>query len=65
MDEEFIAPGVEGLEGAAVGDIEGENTAVGSSVESDSQGLESFLSRSVPNLQTLIYGNQTSIGLPA
>lgn len=52
LNQEFVSPAVQGLKRLGAIDIVYEDTAVGTSVESDSQGLESFLSGSVPQLFT-------------
>lgn len=50
MDQEFVSPALQGLETLCVVDVVHEHTAVGSAVECNSQGLETLLSGSVPNL---------------
>jgi hypothetical protein len=50
LDQELVSPALQGLETLCVVDIVHEHTAVGSAVERNSQGLETFLSGSVPNL---------------
>lgn len=57
LDEEFVTPRVERLEGFGIVDVVAETTAVGTSVESDAERLETFLSSSVPEL----HGNETVI----
>ena len=51
MNEELVAPGIERLEGLGAVDVVDENAAVGASVEGDAERLESFLARSVPELE--------------
>jgi hypothetical protein len=53
LDEEFVAPRIERLERLCRVDVVDEYAAVGSSVERDTQRLESFLACSVPELQPL------------
>jgi hypothetical protein len=51
LDEELVAPGVEGLEGLGAVDIIDEHAAVGAPVEGDAERLEALLARGVPELQ--------------
>lgn len=50
LDQEFVAPGVEGFEGIWRGHIKHQDAAVGSAVESYAEGLEPLLTGRVPNL---------------
>jgi hypothetical protein len=50
LDEEFVAPGVEGLEGFGRVDVVDEDAAVGTAVEGYTEGLEALLARRVPEL---------------
>ena len=50
LDEEFVAPAVECLEGGGRRDVIDEHTAVGATVERDSEALKPFLARRVPDL---------------
>jgi hypothetical protein len=50
LDQELVAPGVEGFEGFRRVDIVDEDATVGSAIEGYAQGLETFLSRCIPEL---------------
>lgn len=51
LDQELVAPGVEGLEGLGRVDVVDEDAAVGAAVEGDAEGLEAFLTGGVPELK--------------
>ena len=51
MDQEFVAPGIEGFEGFRAVDVVDEYAAIGASVEGDAEGLEAFLAGCVPELE--------------
>lgn len=50
LDQEFVPPAIKCVETLAIRDIETQNTAVGATVEGDSQRLEAFLSGGIPQL---------------
>ena len=50
LNEEFVAPGVEGLEGFGRVDVVDEDAAVGATVEGYAEGLEALLAGGVPEL---------------
>lgn len=50
LNEELVPPTVQSLERLGAVDVVHEDTAVRSTVERDAQGLESFLTRSIPQL---------------
>lgn len=50
LDQEFVAPGVEGIEGFRRVDIVDKDATVGSAIEGYAQRLETFLSGCVPEL---------------
>ena len=50
LDKELVPPTVQGLERLGAVDVVNEDTAVRTAVERDTEGLESFLSGSVPQL---------------
>ena len=53
LNQELIAPTVKGIEALRVVDVVYQDTAVGATIEGDSQRLEAFLAGGVPQL----YGN--------
>lgn len=50
LNEELVAPRIEGVEGFGVVDVEDEHTAVGTTVEGHTEGLEALLAGGVPEL---------------
>jgi hypothetical protein len=52
LDEELVAPGVEGLEGLGRVDVVDQDAAVGAAVEGYTERLETFLAGCVPELGT-------------
>ena len=48
LDEELVPPTVQGLERLGAVDVVNEDTTIRTAVESDAEGLESFLTSSVP-----------------
>lgn len=50
MDQELISPAVEGVETLGIVDVVDEHTAVGTTIESNAERLESLLSSSIPEL---------------
>jgi len=50
LDQKLISPTVQGIKTLAICDIKTENAAIGSTVECDTQRLETFLSGGVPQL---------------
>lgn len=50
LDEEFVAPGIERLEGFGRVDVVDEDAAVGAAVEGYAEGLEALLACGVPEL---------------
>lgn len=51
LDQEFVAPRVERLEGFGRVDVVDEHAAVGAAVEGYAEGLEAFLAGGVPELE--------------
>lgn len=51
LNQELVAPAIEGVEGFGVVDIEDEYAAVGTTVEGDTERLEAFLTGCVPELR--------------
>lgn len=51
LNQELVAPAIEGVEGFGVVDIEDEHAAVGTTVEGDTERLEAFLTGCVPELR--------------
>lgn len=51
LDEELVAPRVEGFEGFGAVDVVDEDAAVGAPVEGYAEGLKAFLSCGVPELE--------------
>jgi hypothetical protein len=52
LDQELITPAIQILESLGNIDIEDQDTAISSSVESNTQTLESFLTSSIPDLHS-------------
>lgn len=50
LDEELVAPGIEGVKRLCRVDVVDEDTAVGAAVEGYAERLESFLTRCIPEL---------------
>jgi hypothetical protein len=50
LDEELVPPRIEGLKGFGRVDVVDEDTAVGSTIERDTEGLEAFLTGGIPEL---------------
>lgn len=50
LDQEFVSPAVESVETLGVVDVVDEHTAVGTTIESNTERLESLLSSSIPEL---------------
>ena len=53
LNQELVSPAVKGVETLGVVDVVDENTAVSTTVECNTERLESFLSCSVPKLLVL------------
>jgi hypothetical protein len=51
LDQKFVSPRFQIFEGLGNIDVVNQNAAIGTSVESDAQRLEAFLTSSIPNLQ--------------
>ena len=56
MDQEFVSPAIEGIETLGVVDIVDEHTAVGTTIESNTERLESLLTSSIPELAVVSDG---------
>lgn len=50
LDQEFVSPAVEGVETLGVVDVVDKYAAVGTTVESDTERLESLLTSGIPEL---------------
>jgi hypothetical protein len=50
LDEELVPPRIEGLKGFGRVDVVDKDTAVGSTIECDTKGLEAFLTSGIPKL---------------
>jgi hypothetical protein len=57
LDQKFVSPRFQIFEGLGNIDVVNQNAAIGTSVESDAQRLEAFLTSSIPNL----HGNEAII----
>jgi len=62
LDEEFVPPTVQGLERLGAVDVVNEDTAVGAAIKRDTEGLESLLTGSIPQLS--ITGNILDPSIP-
>lgn len=52
MDQELVPPAIERLKAPGIVDIVNKNAAVGTAIERDAEGLETFLPGGVPKLPT-------------
>mmetsp|Transcript_45379 Transcript_45379/g.52199 ORF Transcript_45379/g.52199 Transcript_45379/m.52199 type:complete len:234 (-) Transcript_45379:88-789(-) len=52
LSQELFSPAFQILKGLAVGDVVNQDTAIGATVESNTQTLESFLAGSIPDLKS-------------
>jgi len=52
LDQKLVSPAVEGVETFGVVDVVDEHAAVGTTVESNTERLESFLTSGIPELAT-------------
>lgn len=62
LDQELVSPTIQGLETLRVIDVVDEHAAVGAPVERNTQGLEAFLARGIPNLH--VHKNNVCVNRP-
>jgi len=62
LDEELVPPAVQGLERLGTVDVVNEDTAIRATIERDTEGLESLLTGSIPQLS--ITGNILDPNIP-